>query len=133
MQSLCLPLIALLVACSGTHSVSYDRDARETLGRITAKRVHIVVNRETNPSAMSADTMGALYGAIGAVVVNARAKRADVPIYLYTIGLDEGRVIQVVSEWATFEPSQCVVVFESNSGRSDYPRIAAGSGCSPAH
>jgi hypothetical protein len=80
---------------------------------------------------MSADTMGAMYGAVGVMIHSLMAKRADVPIYLYTVQLEDGREMRVPSEWPSFEQQQCVAVFESNSGRTDYPRMASGSGCAP--
>ena len=129
--SLCLASAVLLSACAIPHSGDYDPKARETLGRVSDKRVHHVVNRETNPSLMSADTMGAMYGAVGVMIHSLMAKRADVPIYLYTVQLEDGREMRVPSEWPSFEQQQCVAVFESNSGRTDYPRMASGSGCAP--
>lgn len=129
--SLFLISAALLSACAIPHSGEYDPRARETLGRVSDKRTLQVVNRETNPSPMSADTMGAMYGAVGVVIHALLTKRADVPIYLYTVQLEDGREIRVPSEWPSFEQQQCVTVFESSSDRSDYPRIASGSGCAP--
>lgn len=131
--SLCLASAVLLSACASPNSGSYDPQARETLGRVSDKRVHQVINRQTNPSPMSADTMGAMYGAVGVVIHSLLlTKHADVPIYLYTVQLEDGREIRVPSEWPSFEQQQCVAVFESSSGRTDYPRIASGSGCAPS-
>ena len=132
LRSLCLASTVLLGACAGPQAGNYDPKARETLGRVIDKRVHQTVKRETNPSPMSADTMGAMYGAVGVVIHALLTKRADVPIYLYTVQLEDGREIRVPSEWPSFEQQQCVTVFESSSGRKDYPRVATGSGCAPA-
>lgn len=132
LRSLCLASTVVLGACAGPQAGNYDPHARETLGRVIDKRVHQIVNRETNPSTLSAETMGAVYGAVGLVIHSLRLKHADVPIYLYTVQLQDGRAIQVPSEWPSFEQQQCVTVFESSSGRTDYPRVASGSGCAPA-
>ncbi len=132
LRPLCLASTVLLGACAGPQAGNYDPHARETLGRIIDKRIHQIVNRETNPSTLSAETMGAMYGAVGVMIHSLRVKRADVPIYLYTVQLQDGRAIQVPSEWSSFELQQCVTVFESSSGRTDYPRVASGNGCAPA-
>lgn len=118
-----------MTACASSQSSSFDPNATETLGRVVEKTMTRTLNRETNPSVLGLDTAGAMFGIAGVLVAKSKEKRADVIEYSYTVRLQDGRDIQIRSEWTELAPDQCVRIFESKTQRTDYPRMTTDDRC----
>lgn len=116
-----LGVLMLTVACSST-SPDYDADAIETQGSVTTRKEAGTFNRTVQP--LGLDASGAIGGYLGYILARRLFdQQSRVTLYEYTVALDGGREVKVVREWGADQVGDCVKVFESLSGRKDYPRM----------
>ncbi len=125
-----LPVPALALMVSGCVTApDYDAQAKESLGRVTAKRVAGTFDRRT-PSIGGQGAGAAVAGYVGwALAQGFYSTKTNVTVYEYTVALQDGRAVNVFREWGNHAVGDCVRVFESSSERRDYPRLIDDTGC----
>ena len=123
-----IAITMLLAGCASGQS-NYDPQARETLGRISDRKVVGSFARTVEPLGGPEAAM-AVGGYVGWIVARGLfATQSSVTLFEYTVNLEDGTSRKVASEWGSHAPGDCVRVFETQTNRKDYPRLASASGC----
>ena len=109
------------IAACGTPRNGYDPEATETLGRV-------VIKRDTDKKTYQRGGVLA-HGPGGTRVVISPGPEMQVMEYWVVFEDGRGAVIQTWDK--SHEVGGCVKLFESKTGRKDYPRMVNFYGCKP--
>jgi hypothetical protein len=118
-----IALVLLASACAAPGAGGggrYDPNARETLGRVLARK-------DTGANTQQARSITLV--PIGGLIVPMPLDRAvgPLPVLEYKIKLEDGRTVSVFTWYQFHDVGNCVKLFESP--RSDYPRLINFHGC----
>jgi hypothetical protein len=134
-QALALTFFASVCAGCATTSrrdVTYDPDAKETLGRVTAK---VATGHTTKQQSSTTPTLMPIVGVPGVplllipVSVSTDRNGPSLPVFEYKVELEDGRQVSVFSWYVDHSVGGCVKLFESPTNRRDYPRMINAGGC----
>jgi hypothetical protein len=116
----------LLMGCASP-TPGYDPNAKESLGRIIGKEIGQVRTQARADSFNAGPALVGTLGAVGIAIGDSLEKKTQVPIFRYRIRAEDGREIEVHSEYAMNQVGDCVRLFESE--RPTYPRFTSADGC----
>ena len=101
---------------------AYDPDATETLGRAVAREDTGITTRQSNPTTLL--PVGGLLLPV-AMYPSGPAMR----IFAHRVALEDGHEFVVYIWYPDHGVGGCNKLFESRSGRKDYPRMINANGC----